>query len=769
MTASRASARARRLAGAGLAAALSALLLAACAAPAGAPLRTAFRPATRTAVPPPDVVHGTAAEIARAALVSDQQDLEQAIHRLENIETVLAAVEQPPTGLVPIALDLRNATLDSRRAYRGASAALLERGDLDAFTRKRLEVFRADDPLQLASDRMRDAYMIEFARAFNALAEPIGQSIMTAQLAPYRLGRSLVNYAVQVYTREVFSLQRRQALAHWKEFLARNPDAPEAEQIEPKVREAQSRWALFQRDRALRVAHQALDANRMRLALVYADRALRYVPEDREASELRDEAARRLLEIRDGQRRSLDASETDLTHVAPLEQRDLAVALLAPGGDVATAAQRLEAADPEGPLSDEARFAEAVALGEAGDDEAMWKLLDELSKQDPERSNMARHAAALVNNPQINTWRAFSEARRRDRWSRLSWVFLGPFFQGPGDLGLPAHLEWVFAAPSIAESVLGTPMRLINVPWAKSLPSARVAATLARRHLERNPDDPRSADARDWLEGYETKRGNYIGALELEEGRPDAELSELATLREKAAQQYLEAAVREPNVSLRIGMYQRLNAIYPGSRAARLAGELARTESDEVTAQRIRLSRGFLEENPEIAGPRGLGLKPELMDGDPLNSELHPHGVTFLGGRVVEVSYLAASGKEKDPPRRVREQLSQEHLARVVSMIEETSYRNMLVDPLNDVANDASRDVYFERARLGLADQVDRRPEAISQYSYTGVRERYGMVRTRESILPFDIVVQGNLNTLSLGAFPRIRTPKETPDAMLYK
>jgi hypothetical protein len=769
MTASPASARAGRLGGARLAAALPALLLAACTTPAGAPVGSAFQPATRTPVPPPDVVHSTAAEIARAALVSDQPDLDQAIGRLQDIETVLAAVDQPPTGLVPIALDLRNTTLDNRHAYRGASAALLERDDLDDFTRKRLETFRADDPLQLAHDRMRDVYVTEFARAFNALAEPIGQSIMTAQLAPYRLGRSLVNYAVQVYTRQVFSVQRRQALAHWKEFLARNPDAPEAEEIEPKVREAQSLWALQQRNHALRVARKALDADRMRLALVYADRALRYVPEDREASELRDEAARRLLEIRDGQRRSLDAAGTDLTHVAPQEQRDLAVALLAPGGDISAAARRLEAADPDGPLCDEARFAEAVALGEAGDDEEMWKQLDELSKQDPESSNMARHAAALVNNPQINTWRAFSEARSRDRWSRVSWVFLGSFFQGPRDIGLPAHLEWVVSAPSIAESVLGTPMRLINVPWAKSLPSARVAATLARRHLERNPDDPRSADVRDWLEGYETKRGNWIGALELEEGRSDADLAELAALREKAAQQYLEAAVREPNVALRIGMYRRLNDIYPGSRAARLGGELARTESDEVTAQRIRLSRGFLEENPEITGPRGLALKPELMDDDSANSELHPYGVTFLGGRVVEVSYLAASGKKKDPPRRVREQISEEQLARVVSLLEETSYRNMLVDPLNDVSADASRDLFFERARLGLADEVDRRPEAISQYTYTGVRERYGMVRTRESILPFDIVVQGNLNTLSLGAFPRIRTPKETPDAMLYK
>jgi hypothetical protein len=49
------------------------------------------------------------------------------------------------------------------------------------------------------------------------------------------------------------------------------------------------------------------------------------------------------------------------------------------------------------------------------------------------------------------------------------------------------------------------------------------------------------------------------------------------------------------------------------------------------------------------------------------------------------------------------------------------------------------------------------------------VREKYGLVRSRESILPVDIVISGSLPDLGLGAFPRLRTPKETPDAMLYR
>jgi hypothetical protein len=49
------------------------------------------------------------------------------------------------------------------------------------------------------------------------------------------------------------------------------------------------------------------------------------------------------------------------------------------------------------------------------------------------------------------------------------------------------------------------------------------------------------------------------------------------------------------------------------------------------------------------------------------------------------------------------------------------------------------------------------------------MRERYGLVRGRESILPFEIVVQGSLPDVSLGVFPRMRPPRATPDAVLYR
>ena len=102
-------------------------------------------------------------------------------------------------------------------------------------------------------------------------------------------------------------------------------------------------------------------------------------------------------------------------------------------------------------------------------------------------------------------------------------------------------------------------------------------------------------------------------------------------------------------------------------------------------------------------------------------------------------------------------------------MLDEMSIHNARIDRDYTVDPDAQRDVFFERARLGLTGATDRRALAQSTYVYKSVRERYGMVRSRDSVLPFDIVFGGSLDDMSLGAFPRIRPPRETPDAILYK
>jgi len=214
---------------------------AACQTPAAAPTDSPVLRGVRFAPIVPDAVDHAAADLLAASLVADREGADRALAVLEAVDAERRDAGSEPTGLAPLATDLRNAAFLGERAYRSAAEALLERDDVPGAARGRLAHAAQDDPLELASARMRDAYLLSSARLFNALVEPVGRSIITTALAPYRLGQSLAAYGLALYREDALPLQRRQALAHWKDFLARYPDAPESPKIAARVAAAEVR------------------------------------------------------------------------------------------------------------------------------------------------------------------------------------------------------------------------------------------------------------------------------------------------------------------------------------------------------------------------------------------------------------------------------------------------------------------------------------------------------------------------------------------------
>jgi hypothetical protein len=748
-------------------AALAALLLGGCRTPGALPRDSALEPHLTLGVLVPDSADHAAAEVAAAALVSDRNAAQQALTRLEDFDIQREEDDGLPTGLTPVSRDLVNSTLDDPRRYREATRELLDDDGLDPAMRRRLDLVADDDPLLLARARMRDSFMISFGRAFNAVAEPLGNSITNTSMAPYRLGRALFSYAVAVYAADPLPLQERQALVHWKGFLRRHPDAPEASELERQVKSAESEWLRTQHRKSLATARRALDRDQFRLALIYADRALGYVPEDAAAEEVRDEAARRLRRSRADRTRSISSAPAD--DVAPPRARALAVALALPDGDVVGTASQLYAEEPDGPLADEALFAVAVARGEAGAEDVKWEMLENLVDRDDSESNMARHAAALYGNPEENAFRAFEAAVRRNRVDNAMWVLIGPYYRGLPDRGLPKPISWLIDVPSVAETATGSPIRLLQLPWMKSLPTASLAAHYGRRYLERFPNGEHAVEISKWVEQFEKRRGNWMGAYRVAETRSDLTIEEFDEYREKAAEQALRFGMRADRRDERLAALRNVAQEFADTEAGHRAGLAIRNELTGTTPHRIRLSRGFLVENPEVAGPAGLGLRPELLDDDGTNGELHPEGIALLGGNDLAVYYIGPSGDDEEAPLMKRETIDDERLARLVSALEEATFENSLTDSDDRIETDSRRDVFFERARLGLPTDTDQRAGASAEYSYRGMRERYGMVRSRDSILPFDLVLKGSLTNMSFGAFPRIREPRKTPDAFLYR
>src|SRR5262249_36387813 len=76
-------------------------------------------------------------------------------------------------GLVPAGFEAADAVRFPGRAGLAATKLLLERDDVDAASRARLERWLEDDPLALAQKRVGEASFSSFARLFNAVSEPV--------------------------------------------------------------------------------------------------------------------------------------------------------------------------------------------------------------------------------------------------------------------------------------------------------------------------------------------------------------------------------------------------------------------------------------------------------------------------------------------------------------------------------------------------------------------------------------------------------------------
>ncbi|MEE2675281.1 MAG: hypothetical protein VX466_15910 [Myxococcota bacterium] len=740
------------------------------------------------------------AQLAEAALAGGPKQIDLALAHVEELYDDEAKTNTRgedhavPEGLLPLAIDLRNATLDDAVAYREAAGELLASSSLepDPALEARLEQAVADDPLTLASLRTRDHWQSVWASTFNAVVEPLGGSLMWGlAVAPFRLATRLTHYAADMYSRPEMSLQERQALAHRQQYVLRHPDAPDAEAVRRKVEEGQQSLDEMQTERYIEFAESSLAARRYRLAEVQADRVLGIDPKHEGATTLRAIAQQKRDQVTELRERGEQASETipaDLALLPVLEalltSSNLAQTAFARAANMEQAGRRertrledlidevriLQAADPGGDLADEFSYVLALAQYDLGFENQSWKKLRKLGNEDPLDSNMQRHAQALLGDPWQNTYGNFVRQQQRAGSKAVGFRLFGGYSLGRQYPELPGALSFLIELPAVAQTLIMTPIRLVFGPWdPPGRDFDRASAIAGYRYLTRSPEGQHTREVATWLYDYETDRKNWVAALRLYDLQSTPDPMERLELAEKAADQQLAAAQRAGRRDWRGSILRGVVREFPDSDAGHLAGSQLREEREQVSPQRIRVTKSFLQENPRVAGPYGLALNPVLLDDDVRNGELHPKGVTFLGARMMEFSLVADSGDEDDEPVARRQAISPERLGRAVAVLNETVLLNDQIDAGDAVTPDASRDHYLERARLGLVDDPDMRASAESKYVYESLRERYGMVRGRDSILPFDLVFRGSLFDLSLGAFPRWRQPRETPDAFLYR
>ena len=724
-------------------------------------------PMQRTAPWLPTPVDLAAAPAAGAALVDDRESLSEAVGEIR-----ATPEDEKPEDLDSLAQDVVNATLDDPRAYRAASRSLTSGFATDPSLEARLDQVVADDPLALAAKRRRDTWEHYWARTFNAASKPVGQALLSGfTLAPMTIATSTAHYLASFSNDERLSTTHRQALELHREYLARHPEAADAEEVRAKIEDADRKLTHTMQRRRMRAARSAADAGNHHVARVEAERALFWGPHE-DAESIRDRSTRYLDDLARLKERSLDA-HAELSRADTLDHA-LAVELLTTSSKGASLSEatlrslrerRGDAATDDG----EALFVFAMAQKEAGYEDESWRTLAVLAARDPASGNMVRHARHLIADPWQNPYGAYRTMRSRKRNEEIKWRLFADYANGTRYPNLPTPVAYTLESPGVLTAFATSPLRLIFGRWKKGPDFHAPSAVLAYRYLGRYPDGAHTREVMQWLYDYEASRGNAMAALRLADFLHEIDPDSRAELAEAASAQVLTAADRMRRADRRNQTLRHASTEYPDTPSGTLAGRRIRWELEERSAQQIRVTRSFLEENPRVAGPNGLGINPALINGENDDGELHPVGVTLLGGRELRFHLLAESGDEDDEPTTVDKAVSKERLANLASMLDETSRRNQLLDPDDSLGPDADRDRFLERARLGLVDRTDARPTAQSTYVYRSMRERYGVVRGRESVLPFDLVFTGNFQDFQLGAYPKWRPPKETPDAFLYR
>ncbi len=738
------------------------MLLSACHTTTPPPLETLDAP-VRFAPLAPDKADLASVSIAATVLGDCDQSAHESIEEIASFDRWREENDQLVSGLLPYAQAAVFACIDDDVTYRQKESALLKEDDLDPALRARLEQETADDPLLLAKERLHDERTVRYGSAYNRMAGPVGRLALSGILIPLTIIRGIADVFASEKKREPLSLRERQALAHWQEYLSRHPDTQEARKLEKRVKKFEKKYVDTMVQRQLREARKLMAKGFPEGARYHLEAALGLVPDLPEAKRLLAIVERQSNQRELALQRSLQAPAQWL----PVEQLpkayEISSALL-----LESPLPSLPTKTPK-PVSQPLAFANAMTLEREGREKVSFKAYGKIGRKWNASSGMQRHARSIIYQPSENPYRFFRKSKKTDGWRRTRWVMLGPLANGPKRRGLFRPLEWVLDAPMLLNTVVTLPGRLMSYSRMKPWPFSREVAVHAKHYLARYPGGEHENKVLDYMCWLENRRGNAIGTLKYAQQRDNLSTREEQKLKEKAAKQMLLGSNREPHPDLRMAMLQRTAGEFPETKAGQEAGEAARKLWDHLSPQQIRITRGFLEEHPEVAGPHGLGLSSQLLDEEPRNGELHPEGVTILGGQVIRIAYIDLHGKKKKPPEYTYEKLSTERLARLIALLDETSQHKERADSDYEHGADASRDHFFERAKLGLTDTPDLRSGAYSSYTFEGVREKYGLVRSRESILPVDLVFQGSIGDMSLGAFPRLRLPEPTPDAILYR
>lgn len=576
-------------------------------------------------------------EVLVHSLEGDAQALADDVAHLDTLDDARRDRGLPQTGLADDVRYLAASLAPTRDAQRDALHAVLREHPDDVVRHLAEHRLEADDA-EAASRLLSDDRHNRRAAVINDFVRPLGVfsgGIVFAAISPILLAGSAVDSiattAVNLWNYNRLSTPEREALARYRQTLARQPRTQDAPEIARAIRKLGAK-------RTAAVCADTVALGKKALKEHDLDHAAFYL-RDADGMEGCSAAAKPLADVREALAKRGAREEAgcwpvdDPPEPAPgAEASDyhallVATALGEPGAMI-EAASRFTQRHDDSDFAPSARYVVAVARDLAGHHDEAKIALEALAHDT--RSTAGRAAAGALASVEFSRVDAIAQAERRHFRDTLKYVFLGGQLDGRTAIqsGTQLAAQGVQAAESLGIfNVIGVLTRAWTA-WRKDPVSNQAIIDRGEEFLARQPDAPEANDVHTRLaEAYE-RAGEYGRALMHYRATRDPDSARMKKLETKIADDLLEQAGKgPPNRVLLTGIVDHFPETKAADKARKRLAELP-PESD------TNLDKALLLANPALLGPDGLDIDPALLDGDRGNGELADAGVALADGTL---------------------------------------------------------------------------------------------------------------------------------------
>ena len=605
-----------------------------------------FDPFEKPPAPPqyfPDEIDKRAREVLIDALTQPKEPLEDHLKFFKAQDAQLQKQHGAATGLSEGVQDLINNTIQDRQRYLAAQKQALKNAS-SSERKKYLESIINNDDLNQADQLKRQGTTNYWGGMFNRL---LGSVDLVGVASGNYIGAAAETVISQLYalTDRDMSPEERRALARDLDHLKRFPDDPRNAEIRKKIEalEQQKRTVLVRKQ--LDKANEGLSKGEFDKALFHSQLAAIFDPQSREAQKTVQNATKLWQEQEKSTKKVLAASAEK---AKPAEQQEdikslLQVLSLRDANQVERLGANMEMKYRGTPLADSALDAQAVALEMKGWHDPARKAVEDEARSST-TPDAKKRATALLQSPEYNLLATFQDARTERRLQSAKYVLLGEdllkknLLYAAGAMAA-AGPGGAVALGTVNALLMGT--NLVQVLTNNPV-SAQPVIDAGVAYVRNHPNSENASEVYKVLADAYEERGLFDTALSYHElaGTPK---EKIAAIKENAAKRLVEAAGKSNDRAAREYYLTSVIDQYPESAAAADATKkLAELAKDENRG--LRMSKQFLMENPELYGPRGLGLKTSLFDGDSKNMELADRGVTLIGDNEVLVHYQTPWG-----------------------------------------------------------------------------------------------------------------------------